>query len=60
MTVLSDDRQFSSCDETGLKRSASYPLINSETFQLVNNEGEFNNIIQPAEYNRSRIIKKSI
>ncbi|XP_034558376.1 SUN domain-containing ossification factor-like isoform X2 [Notolabrus celidotus] len=28
------ERQFSSCDEAGLKRSASYPLIHSESFQL--------------------------
>ncbi|XP_042353515.1 SUN domain-containing ossification factor-like isoform X2 [Plectropomus leopardus] len=28
-TYCCPDRQFSSCDETGLKRSASYPLIHS-------------------------------
>ncbi|XP_041659117.1 SUN domain-containing ossification factor-like isoform X2 [Cheilinus undulatus] len=36
-TYCSPERQFS-CDETGLKRSASYPLINSESFQLANTE----------------------
>ena len=34
------NRQFSSCDETGLKRSASYPLIHSESFQLATTEGK--------------------
>ncbi|XP_056912842.1 SUN domain-containing ossification factor-like isoform X2 [Takifugu flavidus] len=33
------ERQFSSCDEPGLKRSASYPLIHSESFQLATTEG---------------------
>lgn len=33
-------RQFSCCDELGLKRSASYPLINSESFQLATTEGK--------------------
>ncbi|KAM7378945.1 hypothetical protein PAMP_004533 [Pampus punctatissimus] len=33
------ERQFSSCDDTGLKRSASYPLIHSESFQLATTEG---------------------
>ncbi|XP_076018321.1 SUN domain-containing ossification factor isoform X2 [Genypterus blacodes] len=33
------ERQFSCCDETSLKRSASYPLINSESFQLDTSEG---------------------
>uniref|UniRef100_UPI0037E70BF1 SUN domain-containing ossification factor-like isoform X2 n=1 Tax=Semicossyphus pulcher TaxID=241346 RepID=UPI0037E70BF1 len=33
-TYCCPERQFSSCDETGLKRSASYPLIHSESFQL--------------------------
>lgn len=33
------ERQFTSCDETGLKRSASYPLIHSESFQLATTEG---------------------
>lgn len=37
-TYCSPERQFSSCDESGLKRSASYPLINSESFQLTNTE----------------------
>ncbi|XP_053185362.1 SUN domain-containing ossification factor-like [Scomber japonicus] len=32
------ERQFSSCDDTGLKRSASYPLIHSESFQLATTE----------------------
>lgn len=34
------NRQFSSCDEPGLKRSASYPLIHSDSFQLATTEGE--------------------
>ncbi|XP_035526583.1 SUN domain-containing ossification factor-like isoform X1 [Morone saxatilis] len=38
-TYCCPERQFSSCDETGLKRSASYPLINSESFQLATTEG---------------------
>ncbi|XP_073347557.1 SUN domain-containing ossification factor-like isoform X2 [Pagrus major] len=38
-TFCSPERQFSSCDETGLKRSASYPLIHSESFQLATTEG---------------------
>lgn len=33
------NRQFSFCDETGLKRSASYPLIHSESLQLATTEG---------------------
>nr|XP_046265404.1 SUN domain-containing ossification factor-like isoform X3 [Scatophagus argus] len=33
-TYCCPERQFSSCDEMGLKRSASYPLIHSESFQL--------------------------
>lgn len=33
-------RQFSCCDELGLKRSASYPLINSDSFQLATTEGK--------------------
>lgn len=37
------NRQFSSCDEPGLKRSASYPLIHSESFQLATTEGEHAN-----------------
>lgn len=37
------NRQFSSCDETGLKRSASYPLIHSESFQLATTEGKHTN-----------------
>lgn len=54
------ERQFSSCDETGLKRSASYPLINSDTCQLVNNEGpemlhaEENNSLCTANSKRRR------
>lgn len=35
--------QFSSCEELGLKRSASYPLIHSESFQLATTEGEHAN-----------------
>lgn len=35
-------REFS-CDEPGLKRSASYPLIHSESFQLATTEGEHAN-----------------
>ncbi|KAM9349618.1 SUN domain-containing ossification factor [Symphorus nematophorus] len=38
-TFCCPERQLSSCDETGLKRSASYPLINSESFQLATTEG---------------------
>ncbi|KAG8013955.1 Dynamin-3, partial [Nibea albiflora] len=38
-TYCCPERQFSSCDETGLKRSASYPLIHSESFQLATTEG---------------------
>ncbi|XP_031588761.1 SUN domain-containing ossification factor-like isoform X1 [Oreochromis aureus] len=34
-----ESRQFSCCDELGLKRSASYPLINSYSFQLATTEG---------------------
>lgn len=37
------NRQFSSCEEPGLKRSASYPLIHSESFQLATTEGEHAN-----------------
>ncbi|XP_069020687.1 SUN domain-containing ossification factor-like isoform X2 [Embiotoca jacksoni] len=37
-TYCCPERQFSSCDETGLKRSASYPLIHSESFQLATTE----------------------
>lgn len=37
------NRHFSSCDETGLKRSASYPLIHSEAFQLATTEGKHTN-----------------
>lgn len=33
------NRQFLSCDEQGLKRSASYPLIHSEALQLATTEG---------------------
>ncbi|XP_070830668.1 SUN domain-containing ossification factor-like [Chaetodon trifascialis] len=33
------ERRFSACDETGLKRSASYPLIHSESLQLATTEG---------------------
>ncbi|MEQ2290617.1 hypothetical protein AMECASPLE_005014 [Ameca splendens] len=32
----SPGRQFTSCDEMGLKRRASYPLLNAEAFQLAN------------------------
>ncbi|KAK2822059.1 hypothetical protein Q5P01_022124 [Channa striata] len=38
-TYCSFERQFSSCDEMGLKRSASYPLIHSESLQLATTEG---------------------
>ncbi|XP_034469713.1 SUN domain-containing ossification factor-like isoform X2 [Hippoglossus hippoglossus] len=38
-TYCCPERQFSSGDETGLKRSASYPLIHSESFQLDSTEG---------------------
>lgn len=38
-TYCCPERQFTSCDETGLKRSASYPLIHSESFQLATTEG---------------------
>ncbi|XP_062260315.1 SUN domain-containing ossification factor-like isoform X1 [Platichthys flesus] len=38
-TYCCPERQFSSCDETGLKRRASYPLIHSESFQLDSTEG---------------------
>ncbi|KAM6918340.1 SUN domain-containing ossification factor [Xenentodon cancila] len=37
-TYCCPERQFLSCDETGLKRSASYPLIHSESFQLATTE----------------------
>ncbi|XP_061588905.1 SUN domain-containing ossification factor-like isoform X2 [Cololabis saira] len=37
-TYCCPERQFTSCDETGLKRSASYPLIHSESFQLATTE----------------------
>ncbi|XP_040911198.1 SUN domain-containing ossification factor-like isoform X2 [Toxotes jaculatrix] len=37
-TYCCPERQLSSCDETGLKRSASYPLIHSESFQLATTE----------------------
>lgn len=33
------NRQFT-CDETGLKRSASYPLIHSDSLQLATTEGK--------------------
>ncbi|XP_015228505.1 PREDICTED: SUN domain-containing ossification factor-like [Cyprinodon variegatus] len=32
------ERQFSSCNVTGLKKSASYPIINPEAFQLPTTE----------------------
>ncbi|XP_027875351.1 SUN domain-containing ossification factor isoform X3 [Xiphophorus couchianus] len=38
-TYRSPERQYPPCDETGLKRRASYPLVNSETFQLADAEG---------------------
>lgn len=34
-----ESRQFFCCDELGLKRSASYPLIKSDSFQLATTEG---------------------
>ncbi|KAM9845295.1 SUN domain-containing ossification factor [Aulostomus maculatus] len=34
-TYCCPERRSSSCDDAGLKRSASYPLIHSESFQLV-------------------------
>lgn len=37
------NRQFSSCDKPGLKRSASYPLIHSESVELATTEGEHAN-----------------
>ncbi|KAM4728219.1 SUN domain-containing ossification factor isoform 2-T2 [Anableps anableps] len=53
----SPKRQFS-CDEMGLKRRASYPLINSETFQLADTEGmlhaEENHGLCPANRKRRR------
>ncbi|XP_056149037.1 SUN domain-containing ossification factor-like isoform X2 [Lampris incognitus] len=33
------ERQFSSCDDLGLKRRASYPLLHSESLQLPTTEG---------------------
>ncbi|KAF3699045.1 Dynamin-1 [Channa argus] len=38
-TYCSPERQSASCDKTGLKRSASYPLIHSESLQLAATEG---------------------
>ncbi|XP_017275832.1 SUN domain-containing ossification factor isoform X2 [Kryptolebias marmoratus] len=38
-TYCGPERQLSSCDEMGLKRSASYPLIYSESVQLATTEG---------------------
>ncbi|XP_030608044.1 SUN domain-containing ossification factor isoform X3 [Archocentrus centrarchus] len=38
-TYFCPERQLSCCDELGLKRSASYPLIHSESFQLATTEG---------------------
>uniref|UniRef100_A0A3P8RK37 SUN domain-containing ossification factor n=1 Tax=Amphiprion percula TaxID=161767 RepID=A0A3P8RK37_AMPPE len=38
-TFCCPERQLSCGDETGLKRSASYPLIHSESFQLATTEG---------------------
>ncbi|XP_041805585.1 SUN domain-containing ossification factor-like isoform X2 [Chelmon rostratus] len=38
-TYCCSERRFSACDETGLKRSASYPLIHSESLQLATTEG---------------------
>ncbi|XP_008292104.1 SUN domain-containing ossification factor isoform X2 [Stegastes partitus] len=38
-TYCCPERQLSSGEETGLKRSASYPLIHSESFQLATTEG---------------------
>lgn len=51
------NRRFSSCEEPGLKRSASYPLIHSESFQLARTEGEHtnqrnNNHALQAEYHK--------
>ncbi|XP_056248064.1 SUN domain-containing ossification factor-like isoform X1 [Seriola aureovittata] len=60
------ERQFSSCDETGLKRSASYPLIHSESFQLATTEGpemlhpEETHSLCPANRKRRRRKMKSI
>nr|XP_020506741.1 SUN domain-containing ossification factor-like isoform X1 [Labrus bergylta] len=64
-THCSSERQFS-CDETGLKRSASYPLIHSESFHLANTEdpenlhSEETQSLCPANRKRRRRRMKSI
>ncbi|KAM6989278.1 SUN domain-containing ossification factor [Tautogolabrus adspersus] len=61
----SPERQFS-CNETGLKRSASYPLIHSESFHLANTEdpenlhSEETQSLCPANRKRRRRRLKSI
>ncbi|CAN9503093.1 unnamed protein product [Ophioblennius macclurei] len=42
-----DSRQLSSCEEKGLKRSASYPLIHSESLQLAGPDGP--DVLHPEE-----------
>ncbi|XP_071347815.1 SUN domain-containing ossification factor-like isoform X2 [Trachinotus anak] len=65
-TYCCPERQFSSCDETGLKRSASYPLIRSESFQLATTEGpemlhpEETHSLCPANRKRRRRKMKTI
>uniref|UniRef100_A0A1A7XLT5 SUN domain-containing ossification factor n=5 Tax=Iconisemion striatum TaxID=60296 RepID=A0A1A7XLT5_9TELE len=60
------ERQPSSCDEAGLKRSASYPLIHSEAFQLASTEGpevlhaEETQSLGPANRKRRRRKVKSL
>ncbi|AWP04472.1 putative SUN domain-containing ossification factor-like [Scophthalmus maximus] len=54
-TYCCPERQFSSGDEMGLKRSASYPLIHSESFQLATTEGpEDTQSLCPANRKRRR------
>ncbi|XP_028283686.1 SUN domain-containing ossification factor isoform X2 [Parambassis ranga] len=38
-TYCCPERQFTCCDESSMKRSASYPLIHSESFQLAISKG---------------------
>ncbi|XP_007555030.1 SUN domain-containing ossification factor isoform X2 [Poecilia formosa] len=57
-TYCSPERLYPPCDEMGLKRRASYPLINSESFQLPDAEGmlhaEENSSLCPANRKRRR------
>ncbi|XP_054889103.1 SUN domain-containing ossification factor-like isoform X2 [Poeciliopsis prolifica] len=57
-TYCSPERQYPPCDESGLKRRATYPLINSEAFQSADAEGmldgQENSSLCPANRKRRR------